>query len=749
MRVDELPIDEQVKAILREQGIVELFPPQEEAIRSGVLDGRNLVLASPTASGKTLVAILCAMKHVLERGGKVLYLTPLRALANEKYDEFKRFEAVRKPDGSHVRVAISTGDYDSPELELASADIIITTNEKADSILRHRPPWVRQVSLIVADEVHLLTFPDRGPTLEVVLARMRQVNPGVQVLALSATVSNADELAEWLDASMVDTDWRPVKLREGVLYKGEVWFKDGEVLDLGPDGVNRPLHALIDRTLRLRGQALIFVGTRRRAVSMAKKLANFVEERLSNALRDLLARVADEVLSLGEKTRLSELLAELVRHGVAFHHAGLSGPHRRLIEREFRFGHIKVLTATPTLAYGVNLPARTVVIYDYRRYEPGYGYYDMSVLDYKQMVGRAGRPRYDEVGEAVILARTEEEQEFLMRAYVEAEPERIWSKLASEKAVRPHVLASIAAGYARTEEELWDFFSKTFYAHQYGLGTMRFVVKKALSFLEEKGMVIRDREGLRATRFGERVSELYVDPETAVIIRDALTGPGPRELTDLSFLHLIAHTPDMWPKLRPYRRELEELAAFLDEHEGELFFAPPDPELDAIGFEEFLGELKVARALKAWIEEEPEDAIMREFDVQPGDLYRLVETGRWLLYASRELALLFGRKDAAVRLTVLMKRVEHGVREELLPLVSLKGVGRVRARLLYASGFRSLDDLRRAPVEELLKVPGIGPKLALSIKEQLGARVTEEDLKAVKREEWVQKSLLEYSSGQG
>ncbi|HDJ26058.1 MAG TPA: DEAD/DEAH box helicase, partial [Candidatus Bathyarchaeota archaeon] len=156
MRVEELPIDEQLKDLLREEGIVELFPPQEEAIRAGALEGRNLVLASPTASGKTLIAVLCAVKHILERDGKVLYLTPLRALASEKYEEFKKLEAIEKPGGEPIRVAISTGDYDSPELQLASSDIIITTNEKADSLLRHRSPWMSDVSLVVADEVHLL-----------------------------------------------------------------------------------------------------------------------------------------------------------------------------------------------------------------------------------------------------------------------------------------------------------------------------------------------------------------------------------------------------------------------------------------------------------------------------------------------------------------------------------------------------------------------------------------------------------------
>src|SRR3990170_6066881 len=209
-------------------GIAELYPPQEEAINAGVLEGKNLVLASPTASGKTLIAELCSLKHVLEKNGKVIYLTPLRALASEKFDEFKKYTSIKKPDGKRVTVGISTGDFDSSDPWLERYDVIITTNEKADSLLRHRAKWMDDISLIVADEVHLLNEAERGPTLEVVLARLMQINPEMQILALSATIKNVEEIAGWIKASYVITEWRPVPLREGVLLHDEIQFKDGD-----------------------------------------------------------------------------------------------------------------------------------------------------------------------------------------------------------------------------------------------------------------------------------------------------------------------------------------------------------------------------------------------------------------------------------------------------------------------------------------------------------------------------------------
>ena len=135
MKVTDLPIPEPAKGVILKSGIVDLYPPQEEAIKAGALEGRNLVLASPTASGKTLVAELCALKHVLETNGKAIYLTPLRALASEKFDEFKKYTSIVKKDGRRVRIGISTGDFDSTDTWLERYDIIVTSIDYEEPII--------------------------------------------------------------------------------------------------------------------------------------------------------------------------------------------------------------------------------------------------------------------------------------------------------------------------------------------------------------------------------------------------------------------------------------------------------------------------------------------------------------------------------------------------------------------------------------------------------------------------------------
>ena len=731
---------ESVKEILIRSGMSTLYPPQEEAMKAKALDGRNLVLASPTASGKTLVAELCALKHVLERDGKVLYLTPLRALANEKFAEFKKYAVLRKSDGKKVRVGISTGDFDSSDPWLERYDIIVTTNEKADSLLRHRAKWMDEISLVVADEVHLLNDAERGPTLEVVLARLLQINPDLQLLVLSATVRNADELADWLKAECITTEWRPVTLKEGVLLQNEILFKDGSAAKIEKKSKNLAMN-LAMHIVKAGGQALIFASTRKNAVTLAKKAAAEIDELLSKPLKRSLTLLGEQIGAAGEHTRIGDTLAESVKNGAAFHHAGLSGSHRKIIEDAFREGKIKVLAATPTLAFGVNLPARMVVIHDYRRYEFGYGYYPISVLEYKQMAGRAGRPKYDKVGEAILIAKTDDEQDYLMDSYVLAQPERIWSKLAVERILRPHVLATVAANYAQTEQGVYEFFSKTFYAYQYAPEAIQKVIGKILKFLYDEEMIDVVGEKILATKFGRRISELYIDPVSGVIIRDALRQK-PSFLSDVSFLHMVAHTPDMFPRTHPYSSEFDELAVFVENHREAFFFDVPDEWEDRIAYEEFLGEAKTAMVLEAWIEERSEDEVIERFRVQPGDLYRLIETGKWLLYASHELAALFGQKGYLKPLSGLRTRIEKGVKKELLPLVKLEGVGRVRARILYNSGLKTVEDLKHAPVENLTKLPLIGPRLARRIKEQVGGFVKTEAWKKLKEEKGAEQQPL-------
>jgi len=743
VRIRDLPLDQQIVQLLEGEGLDQLYPPQEDAVQAGVLDGKNLVLASPTASGKTLIAELCILKHVLERQGKAIYLAPLRALASEKYKEFQKYSSIKKPSGERVRVGISTGDYDSSDPWLGRYDVILSTNEKADSLLRHKAPWMSELTLVVADEIHLLTEHNRGPTLEVVLTRLTEINPKIQVLALSATVRNAEEVGEWLNAGSVTTEWRPVPLREGIYHEGQVQFNDG-TSRLVSGLTNTPALDIALDVLSRGGQALVFTETRRSAVEMGRKAALALRGRLLKPEERALQTLADRILSTGEKTRLSEALASQAASGAGFHHAGLTGIHRGIIEESFRTGRIKILAATPTLAAGVNLPARAVIVSSYERYEAGYGRYPISVLEYKQFCGRAGRPKYDKFGESLLIARNPDEAEWLMENYVLSQPEKLWSKLAVERVLRPHVLSTVAAGYARTEEGLYDFFSRTFYAHQYGPRMIKGKIGEILRFLCTEEMLAMEGKELSATRFGKRVSELYIDPESAVILRDGLYNRADK-MTDFTLLHLISKTPDLAPRPRPRGGEGEKLGLLAIQHSNEFTFDVPDQFEDPVAYDGFLSELKATQVLLDWISESSEDQILENRKVEPGDLLRLVQGSEWLVFAAQELGRLFGHKDLLGPLEVLRVRVAKGVKSELVKLVSLEGVGRVRARMLYTAGLRTVEDIKERSLTDLMSVPTIGPSLAKKIKEQAGGLIRAEEwekAKTIKPSDVEQQAML-------
>ncbi|MDB2244292.1 ATP-dependent DNA helicase [Halorubrum ezzemoulense] len=740
---------------LEAEGVAELYPPQEAAVEAGVTDGESLVAAVPTASGKTLIAEL-AMLSSIERGGKALYIVPLRALASEKKAEFERWEEF------DVTVGVSTGNYDSDGEWLASRDIIVATSEKVDSLIRNGAPWIDDLTCVVSDEVHLVDDSHRGPTLEVTLAKLRKVNPGLQTVALSATVGNADVIADWLDAELVESDWRPIELHTGVHFGNAINFDDGSQREV-------PVERGEDQTARLvadaldteedgqGGSSLVFVNSRRNAESSARKLTDVTGPRLTGDERDRLRELAEEIRGVSD-TDTSEDLADAVEEGSAFHHAGLASEHRSLVEDAFRDRLIKCVSATPTLAAGVNTPARRVIVRDWRRYDGEFGgMKPLDVLEVHQMCGRAGRPGLDPYGEAVLLANNADTREELFERYVWAEAEPVRSKLAAEPALRTHVLATVASGFAATRDGLLSFLDNTLYATQTDdEGRLAAVTDTVLDYLEVNGFVERDRdggsEGLAATGIGHTVSRLYLDPMSAAEILDGLrtvaddgSGPvgsadadgefvaaddptadaddpgfttytragedepddpaseGPASagdaapaVTPLGLYHLVSRTPDTY-ELYLKSGDREEYTEVCYEREAELLGDTPS-EYEDVRFEDWLAALKTGRLLEDWANEVDEDRIAERYGVGPGDIRGKVDTAEWLLRAAETLARdvegIDG--DTVVQVREARKRLEYGVREELLDLAGVRNVGRKRARRLYEAGIESRADLREA-----------------------------------------------------
>ena len=710
MRLEEAGIPRELLQFFNEKGITELYPPQEEAIRAGLLEGRSLVVSSPTASGKTLLALIAAYLKVKQRR-KVVYLAPLRALASEKYAEFSEFSRFG------MRTAISTGDYDSSGESLGNAEIIVLTNERFDSVMRHRVSWINAVGLFIADEVHLAGSDSRGPTLEMILTKALHLGLDAQLLALSATISNAKTIAEWLNAGSVQLDWRPVPLREGVYDYGRIVFTDGEERQITRSTYGPPIDVAMD-TLKGGGQALVFASTRRRAVSLATRAAELTQRQLSPEEKKAVSEASRRILAAGEETSLSRLLAEVVAKGSAFHHAGLEAEHRRIVEDYYRGRAIKLLAATPTLAAGVNLPARRVVVADMTRYdaEKG-GNAEISVLDYRQMAGRAGRPQYDDHGETVIIPPPSAPSAEFLEHYAKEPPEPITSRLSEESAMRSHTLATVATGSGLSKGDLDGLFGKTLLAMQVGAGEVRRLTEKSLGYLLGERLLESNGGLFYATDFGRRVSMLYVDPVTGVMFRDAVRRAEPGRDYEAGILHLVAATPDFEPKFPLRSKDYEQALAFMEEHSSEMLERHSSRVF--ADYDRVLQDMRSVMALHGWIDEWREEQLLTRLGVEPGDMHRAVDNADWLLHALGEISKLFKVPEMVKQADVLRRRVESGVSRELLELTTLQGVGRVRARALYTAGFRTLEDIREAPADKLALVEKVGTAVARKIKEQV------------------------------
>ncbi len=686
----------------------ELRPCQQKAIDAGLLDGKSLLVCSPTGSGKTLVAEIAAVKNILDKKGKCVYIVPLKSLASEKFEEFKN-----KYETLGVKVAISIGDLDSTDPWLAEKDFIITVSEKLDSLIRHGAPWISQVATVVIDEIHLLNDPGRGPTLEILATMLRKILPNAQFIALSATIGNPKDLASWLGAELIEDSWRPVKLYEGTFFPNEVDFFGGKEKINIPEKFSEPAVQLAVNTIAIGKQALVFCATKQSAESMAEKIS-----KANAAVRQV--DLAKKVLhALPKPTVQCRKLAKSVLRGVAFHHAGLVQKQKSLVEDSFRNGAVKIICCTPTLAAGVNLPAFRAIMKSLKRYSEKWGYSYIPVLEYKQMTGRAGRPGMEAFGEAISIASSEDEAREIYDKYICGVPEEIDSKLAVEPVLRMAILGLIASGFCRTAESVIEFFGDTFYGFSYANDyEIKSKIMKILQKLKDYEFIEHNAEKIYATYLGKRIAELYLDPESAFTLINGLRIGNVAETKSISYLHLISSVIEI-PNLRFRKSDSEFLQEKLIELEQYLLAKPPSE--FSWEFEEFQNSFKTALLFEDWISETSDDDLMEKYKIRPGELRTKLANAEWLLYSCQEISRILNFKDLISELIKLRVRMKHGLKEELLPLKKLRGIGRYKARKMFGAGLTNLQKVKEAKYELLANL--IGPRTAVKVKGQMGEKI--------------------------
>jgi len=492
---------------------------------------------------------------------------------------------------------------------------------------------------------------------------------------------------------------------------------------------NATLDLAID-TLNLGKQALVFANTKKSAEKTAEDIAGKIKTN-NSSLEELSAKI---LKALSSPTKQCQRLALCIKKGVAFHHAGLVAKQRELIEENFKNGIVKIICATPTLAMGIDLPAYRSIIKDLKRYGSR-GMSFIPVLEYLQMCGRAGRPKYDKEGEAICVAISENEKENLYERYVLGEPEDIYSKLAVEPVLRTYLLSLIAANFVNTKKKIIDFFEKTFWAHQFvDMGKLEMIIDKMLGLLEEWKFIemgskkddfvsadkIKEDNGtIRATIMGKRVAELYIDPLTAYFFIDCLRKNSNKKAHEFSFLQMASHTLEMRPLLRVGVKEQDKMQEELMRYYERLF--EKEPSLYEPEYEDFLNSIKTASMLNEWVNEKTEEYLLENYNARPGELRGKMEIADWLLYATEEISRILQFQHFNKEIVKLRLRLRYGVKEELLPLVRIPGIGRVRARKLFFNRIKDVGDIKSADLMKLSQI--LGHNVALNLKKEVGQEI--------------------------
>ena len=683
----------------------EQFNPMQTATLPALLDTTdNVVVSAPTASGKTAVAEV-AICRTLAEGGTALFLAPLRALTNEKEREWEAFEELG------YSVYVVTGERDLNPRRAERADVLVMTPEKADSATRkydsRRYSFVTDIDCCIIDEVHLLDSEKRGSVLEVTVARLRRLcDP--RVVALSATMPNVEDVAAWLDAPaeatfQFDDSYRPVPLEAAVTT-----YSHGE--NAFADKYRRLYRALdlVEPHLREDGQALVFVSSRQDTVRAAEKTRDEFAE------RDVPVSARGDYDFHSEAAELeNDTLRQSVLDGVGFHHAGLSRADKERVERWFREDRIATLFSTSTLAWGVNLPARCVVIRDTKLHDPLEGEVEMSPLDVLQMLGRAGRPGYDDTGYAWVVCPPEDTDRYrrLLR-----DGEQVDSRLASVAGDRDdgpagtdvrastgdqgdatsdegrrdpppggdlavHLNAEIALGTVGDVGDVMDWLETTFYyvraqrAAGYVTGEdLRARVSETLEWLADAGFIEVDGLAVEPTELGRLASDFYLRLETAARFA-ALAGTDPGEF---EVLRAVAGAVE-FDSVSARSAETDAIDAVLGGRGDDLADGPR----------------KVLAVLRAAMDGSTPAALK-------SDAWIIRQNALRLLGALRTVLDRLDGAETANRVARVVARAETGISTDAVGLTAIKGVGATRARTLAAAGLETPEDVVEAGVDRLV-----------------------------------------------
>ncbi|RKP03260.1 hypothetical protein CXG81DRAFT_9766, partial [Caulochytrium protostelioides] len=702
----------------RKSGLTTLYPWQRECLLQdpGVLQGtRNLVYHAPTSAGKTLVADLVTLRHVLRFRRKALMILPYVAIVSEKVESIGAIL-----EGQNIDVA---GYYGKQKhIPFEEVDMAICTIEKANSIVNQliESGQIQDLGIVVVDEMHMIGDENRGYMIELMLTKLRFLKPSIQIVGMSATLSNLPDISDWLDAHLFVSEYRPVPLTEYLKVGKQILKSDGSldrVVDL-PIKKDDPdqLCPLVYECVIEGHSVIVFCPSQISTVSAIRTLSTYIRIQLSDIQR---AR-CNEILAQLSRTPggLDPALAEAIPYGMAYHHGGLTVEERHIIEKGFRDGTLFCLAATSTLASGVNLPARRVIIR-----HPFMGNRRLDALSYSQMKGRAGRKGLDTRGECILFAGSQpvslQRQKQLLSLMTET-PQPVSSCLIrDQRALKRTLLEIIFSEMASTLTEIHQYICFTLMYAQNGPveDTLR-AVDQALHFLTEHRMIEATSSETKysATRLGVATVHSALSPDEALIVFLDLV-KAQKAFNLENELHLTYQITPSYQLVEPDWRNFAvllrnmspsmwQVARLIGISEGLVQWAASGSKpKDEPGHHHYPAtthkRFYCALILDGLLKEQTYGELVHRFKITRGTVQTLQASASTFAGMVRKFTSRLGWNALEVLLEQFQTRVAFGVRKELVELVAIPACQEGRARMLYDAGFTSISLLASAPQEAI------------------------------------------------
>ncbi|XP_040273935.1 helicase POLQ-like [Bufo bufo] len=715
------------------RGIKKLYDWQHTCLTLESLRQRkNLIYSLPTSGGKTLVAEIVILQELLCRKKDVLMILPYVAIVQEKVRGLSSFGV--ELEFLIEEYAGSKGRF-PPIKRRTKKALYIATIEKGHSLVNSliETERISDLGLVVVDELHMLSEGSRGAILEMTLAKIMYTSETTQIIGMSATLNNVDELQQFLKADYYTDNFRPVELKEYVKLRDSIYEVDNKaennftlsrvlnykyssnMLRIDPDHIIALVTEVIPSY-----SCLVFCPTKKNCENVAEMICKYLNKGYLSHREEEKKALVEDLKNAGNGT-MCPVLKRTIPFGIAYHHSGLTSDERKMIEEAYSSGVLCLLTCTSTLAAGVNLPARRVILR-----APYVAKDFLKRAQYKQMVGRAGRAGIDSAGESILILQ--EKDKDMARELVSKPPENCYSNLMHDcgKGLQSLLLSLIGLKIAKTAEEIYQFGSYTLLnvqqKHLSKEKSLWDIIKESLEYLSSKGLVCTkqcsetERLMFEVSRLGQATYKGSIDLSYCEVLYSDLR-KGLEGLVLQSHLHLLyLVTPyDMVTQYSPdwmiYFRQFnlldpvdQKVAGSVGVPESFLARKVSGQSVKKSAEERVVNRLYLSFILHFLTKELDIWTVSTKFNMPRGFIQNLLSSAAsfssCVLHFCEELDEFWAYKALLLDVT---KKLSYCVKSELIPLMEVAGVLEARARQLYNAGYTTLGHLANADPQMMVK----------------------------------------------